>query len=401
MASHELPAGLAPAPTTASHHKKHKPSSSLGSLYEVLADLDETQLHYLIQEMNHTGHQNVPVSQAVSAFEGPNTSKELSSLRRASMIQPWSGVQISSDDAPPLPDAHPSGQSSAPAVQPAPGVQRQLSKSQQGKLRLQTAFQRAPSLRQGRRQEKPDVVATPEGAAPKAPEPRLTNGHHRPPANGHDAEAPRRAFTHLGVVSPESHEASTRQRAREGSVSSINLQQPGRARGKSIAYKRIPRPDFNLPAGVTVSDLLQLLEVEFHSQQQHASSTASSSPSSSYSAQFTPYTRLAPPPVPAIRPGMLAQTPSWPGARPLRKFSSRLDMALEAERNASGAEEIGLGMLEPRPVRSASAGNRRGSAASFQTVRTLSMESFGSGLLGDAPPTPPVMEGIFDVLENK
>ncbi|KAF6824804.1 hypothetical protein CPLU01_10668 [Colletotrichum plurivorum] len=397
MESQDLPAGRAPAPTPASH-RKHKPSSSLGSLYEVLADLDETQLHYLIQEMNHTGHQNVPVSQAVSAFEGPNTSSELKHLRRASMIQPFA-VQIPSDDAPPLPNMPPSGQSSAPAVQPAPGVQRQLSKSQQGKLRLQTAFQRAPSLRQGQRQVKPDVVA-PEAVIPKAPELRPTNGHPRPPANGHDTEAPKRAFTHLGIINPESHEP-TRQRAREGSVSSINLQPPGRARGKSIAYKRIPRPDFNLPAGVTVSDLLQLLEVEFHSQQQHASSSASSSPASAYSAHFTPTTRLAPPPMPAVRPGMLSQTPSWPGARPLRKFSSRLDMALEAERNASGAEEIGLGMLEPRPVRSASAGNRRGSAASFQTVRTLSMESFGSGLLGDAPPTPPVMEGIFDVLENK
>ncbi|CCF47427.1 hypothetical protein CH063_15822, partial [Colletotrichum higginsianum] len=50
-------------------HKHVGSSSSLGSLYEVLADLDDTQLQYLIQEMNHTGHRNVPVSQAVSALE--------------------------------------------------------------------------------------------------------------------------------------------------------------------------------------------------------------------------------------------------------------------------------------------------------------------------------------------
>ncbi|OHW97551.1 hypothetical protein CSPAE12_03757 [Colletotrichum incanum] len=107
------------ASTNPSRRKQHKPSSSLGSLYEVLADLDDTQLQYLIQEMNHTGHRNVPVSQAVSALEAQTPTDSLS----------FEGSSTS-----------------APMQDP----QRRLSKSQRGKLRLQTAFRRAPSLQQGR-----------------------------------------------------------------------------------------------------------------------------------------------------------------------------------------------------------------------------------------------------------
>jgi hypothetical protein len=152
--SQKHPTAMATTTTTPSRRKQHQPSSSLGSLYEVLADLDETQLHYLIQEMSHTGHQNVPVSQAVSAFESDNATDSLDTLR-ASMLPPCQGVQ------------------------------RQLSKSQRGKLRLQTAFQRAPSLRQRRLQGA--QVATQPARSDAAPVPKdasidsaaKTGGHPR------------------------------------------------------------------------------------------------------------------------------------------------------------------------------------------------------------------------------
>ncbi|KAL0943178.1 uncharacterized protein CTRU02_201064 [Colletotrichum truncatum] len=421
-----------PAVTTVaapSHRKGHNSSSSLGSLYEVLADLDENQLQYLIQEMNHTGHQNVPVSQAVSAFETKNPSDSLTSLR-TSMMPPAPGVA-------------------------APGVQRQLSKSQRGKLRLQTAFQRTPSLRQRTLQESHDAQhqkqhGTPPTEAPE-PEPKpaqagkpassdfasfdfgFSGGSPKPPAQPERPKVPvdDNLPSQPPVISPfdfgfdgdfglvgakpnvvsedrQTAESEVQQQRRKQSIEkTVTPQQPpvGRNRTKSVAYKRIPRPDFSLPAGVTVTDLLQLLEIEYLSstaeeqQQQQQPPSRNSSPSSSpMSAHLSPDS-LPLPRVSATRP--LTQTPTWPGSRPLRRHSSRLDMMLDAERNVSGAEEIGLAMLEPRTVRSTSVGTRSvslGTSAASTPINSLDSFSFDGPFKAET--TPPVMEGIFDVLEN-
>ncbi|KAI1847100.1 hypothetical protein JX266_006975 [Neoarthrinium moseri] len=337
--------GTTPPP----HRKQHKPSSSLGSLYEVLADLDETQLHYLIQEMNHTGDQHVPVSQAVSAFESQNPSDSLNNVR-ASMM-------------------------------PAPnGLQRTLSKSQQGKLRLQTAFRREPSLRQRRLQEnhraahpaEPVHVVAPE--TPKRPAPSDYTGTPEPlspPAQVSSIhEEPPRALTQ-----PRKDETIP-----DPVVSQTLSDQPR----KPPAYRRIPRLTFSLPPGVTVTDLLQLLETEF------LSSSLDDPPSPGSFSSPSPLLLSTPSPKP------LPRTPGSGGAHTLRKYSSRLDMALEAERSASSTEEIGLGMLEPRPVKTAS---MRTSA----TTTPISFEdSFDCGFSGQTPPAQPmVLEGIFDVLNNQ
>ncbi|KAL5383199.1 hypothetical protein PMIN06_010587 [Paraphaeosphaeria minitans] len=353
-------AGAVAATSPPNGRKQHKSTSSLGSLYEVLADLDENQLEYLLQEMNHTGHQNVKVSQAVTAFDSHSPPESLNAIR-ASML--------------------PS----------APDLQRQTSKSQQGKLRLQTAFQRAPSLKQNqqidfRRSLKPTndaATGSPKRGAQQPTVPydsHVQNGTTGLPSPSLEPD----------IIIPK--RGTTTASARRPTASSIRT---------ISAYKHIPRPDFDLPPGITVMDLLQLLETEFLSSTSLSPDSGESPISISSASAFpghsssSPSISVSPSPIPA-------------GRRTLRKYSSRLDMALEAERNASGIEEIGLGMLEPRGSPSA-ASLRRAEAASLR-------RSSASSLRGSAPitpietsvrgfsrsETPPVvMEGIFDVLENR
>ncbi|EFQ36787.1 hypothetical protein CGRA01v4_13189 [Colletotrichum graminicola] len=353
--------------TNTSHLKQHKSSSSLGSLYEVLADLDDTQLQYLIQEMNHTGHRNVPVSQAVSALEAQ---APLSSL---SFTTP---------------------RTSDPVQEP----QRRLSKSQQGKLRLQTAFRRTPSLQQGRHGH------TGSHGARDANVDGGSRGSCSSPSTVPTTQSRESAHKHSGL--PE---------ASDGTICSANLDsqkghwlsrpptenkidagavQPPieRTRREGPTYRRIPRPDFSLPEGVTVVDLLHLLEVEYLS----SNSSRSSSPSSTSS----PSSLSSPFPTQRLVSGSkhLNQLPIWPGSRPLRRHTSRLDMALDVERSASGAMEIGMGMLEPRELRSASLG-----APAFDSMGRTSLDTFERNFKGEMPSfAPPIVyEGIFDVLENQ
>ncbi|WYZ43718.1 hypothetical protein EsH8_VII_000154 [Colletotrichum jinshuiense] len=365
MASQEHRVGAAAAKP--SHRRGHQPSSSLGSLYEVLADLDDTQLQYLIQEMNHTGHRNVPVLQAVTALESQNPPGSLTNLE-ASMRMP----------APQEP-------------------QRRLSKSQRGKLRLQTAFQKSPVLKERQqRQEAYDAGDGPErGVGMGTP----TKAQKHQPVK-YQIESPESSdcFTaSFGDIHSElSQEPETWSDRREDTAEVIAVQIPtSTARRDPPAYRRISRPDFSLPAGVTVTDLLELLKSEYLSSDLQPSSSRSSSSSASPTSTSSPAfpTNLFPPP---SRP--FAQRPNWPGQRPLRRHSSRLDMALDVERSASGTMEIGLGMLEPRQPRSVSLGGAPGSR-----LTTVSLDSYHRNLRGETPPpvSSMVFEGIFDVLENQ
>lgn len=279
-----------PSHSSYSPQQHHQNRSSLCSLYDLLADFDETQLQYLIQEMNHTATQNMAVSQAISAIESENPSHSLSAARM-NMQQPK--------------------------------MRRQLSKSQKLRLSLQTMF-RAPSTRQQRRRQQYDD--TDDGL--------------------------------MEVSTPTN-------------------------RRKSPAYKRISRPNFNLPPGVTVADLLNLLEAEFlynNSITQLSPASSKFSPSSSFSSSPSP-------------------TTSHTSAR-IRRYPSTIDMALEAERSASASsiEGIGLGMLEPRPTTPACATPR--TPVSFKSSPATPL--FDRELRGETPPPPPiVLEGIFEVLENR
>ncbi|KAK5945755.1 hypothetical protein PMZ80_002963 [Knufia obscura] len=299
-----------PPPST-SHHQSHthtpnhQSKSSVSSLYDLLADLDEHQLTYLIQEMNHTAPQNMAVGQAISAIETPNPSYSLTAAR-ANMQRPT--------------------------------MERSMSKSQRIRLSLQTMF-RAPSVRQQRQQSMQD---------------------------GMDGT--------LEVETPTS-------------------------RRKSPAYKRISRPTFNLPPGVTVSDLLNLLEAEFlynntPSSSQLSPSSSSFSPSSSFS-----YGGSTPSPT----------TSHGSGLGRIRRYPSTIDMALEAERSASGIEGIGLGMLEPRPTTPACGTPTRARSGSPSTPVFDRRVSEGR-LRGETPPPtnvaggvapPVVLDGIFEVLETR
>lgn len=336
---------------------RHKPSASLGSLYEVLADLDEHQLDYLLQEMNHTGHQNVKVSQAVSALDS---------------------------QAPP----GPLGPSRASVLPSAPDLQRQTSKSQQGKLRLQTAFQRAPSLKSRQTETRELQPTTSNPIQDPATERPRSRPEHQPTASKpaqdpaterseHQPSAPAASpfpEIHLPKRGSAPTTAPTTASARRPTTSSI----------RSIsAYKRIPRPDFHLPPGITVPDLLQLLETEFLS----SPSPGAASP---VSPAFALPGHISPSPSISLSP-----SPAPPGGRTLRRHSSRLDMALDAERNASGIEEIGLGMLEPRGSPSPRSLRGSGSATPVEGFA----RGFGSEAAGSKETA--VLEGIFDVLENR
>jgi hypothetical protein len=348
-------AAVAPLPNG---RKQHKPSSSLGSLYEVLADLDETQLEYLLQEMNHTGHQNVKVSQAVSAYDSQSPPESLSAIR-ASMLPP------------------------------APGLERQSSKSQQGKLRLQTAFQRTPSLR---KTQQADMRGSQPTSSKPAHDAAIEDSKGGQPKSRFEQQPsiPDSSLLQAGITKsrPSEPEIKLPKRGATAGTASSSLPTTSSVRTTSAAYKRIPRPDFSLPPGITVPDLLQLLETEFLS----SSLPDTASPASVWRGQHSPS-----PPFPTTSPSIsLSSSPVLAGRRTLRKHSSRLDMALDAERNASAIEEIGLGMLEPRG--SPLARSSRGVSAPI-----VPTEPFARGFGTDTPPnsSPVVLEGIFDVLENR
>ncbi|KAJ0326471.1 hypothetical protein COL5a_006981 [Colletotrichum fioriniae] len=281
--------------------RRHKPSASLGSLYEVLADLDDNQLQYLIQEMNHTGHQNVPVSQAVSTFEALKSS--------SSPVEPFAVSETGLHA--PAPDS------------PARDPLRNLSKSRRGRLSLQTAFQRAPSLKHRQRQQQ-QQQQQPSLDSPKDDYLFRSSTFSQGPEPAH-SHRPAKGYGEL-LSSPVSSCSSPA--------------------GGPVIMSGLPEP-------ATVTRPTRYEEIE---------------------------------------------TPNLHGRSPLRRSSSRLDLALGAERSASGAAEIGMGMLEPRQLRSVSLGFPGGGMAT-----TMSMDSLSRSLKGETrPPAPaPVFEGIFDVLENQ
>lgn len=84
-------------------------------------------------------------------------------------------------------------------------------------------------------------------------------------------------------------------------------------------------------------------------------------------------------------------------------------MALEAERSASlgSVEGIGLGMLEPRPTTPALGTPTRGTRSRSRSG-SPSTPVFERRLRGETPPPvgasvapPVVLDGIFEVLENR
>lgn len=81
----------------------------------------------------------------------------------------------------------------------------------------------------------------------------------------------------------------------------------------------------------------------------------------------------------------------------IRRQPSAVDLALEEERSAVGAENIGLGLLEPRP-RAASGGSIIRPATTHGEGMCSLMEVLGESRRG----TPEVvaLDGIFEVLER-
>ncbi|KAH8887915.1 hypothetical protein GQ53DRAFT_749569 [Thozetella sp. PMI_491] len=382
----------------AQSHRRHAPSSSIGSLYDVVAGLDETQLQYLIQEINHTGHQNVAVSHAVSAFETDNPTKSLAAARADMGAPHW------------------------------PPLQRHLSKSQQqAKLRLQAAFQRSPSLRQARQRaaqsheaqrrdiQKQDVQkhdiqehdthkydiqkydiqrqdiqtrhdnydeVAPLQTSPREPNSRDSYSHNAPqlpPVSsiGEDlifdlpeldmafgqpqSPPPPPDDIALGTFSlPKLDMTFSQPENLPPSPEEIALGTTSGSERKPPAYIRIPRPDFELPLGVTVQDLVELLEAEYLS----LTSNTKDSPTSLY---------------PPFKLGVA------------KRQRSGHFMSFEVDQTTSEDEEIGLDMFEPRPLAPGGASSRA-SSVTPSVSRKVSGASIGDSL---------VLQGISDVLENR
>ncbi|KAJ0298725.1 hypothetical protein COL516b_009810 [Colletotrichum fioriniae] len=330
--------------------RRHKPSASLGSLYEVLADLDDNQLQYLIQEMNHTGHQNVPVSQAVSTFEALKSS--------SSPVEPFAVSETGLHA--PAPDS------------PARDPLRNLSKSRRGRLSLQTAFQRAPSLKHRQRQQQQQQQQQPSLDSPKDDYLFRSSTFSQGPEPAH-SHRPAKGYGEL-LSSPVSSCSSPA--------------------GGPVIMSGLPEP-------ATVTRPTRYEEIEHHHifiinrhYRRHRSLKLNSvgrlptEPEWDHQLTTESLGQIS----------TFLMTPNLHGRSPLRRSSSRLDLALGAERSASGAAEIGMGMLEPRQLRSVSLGFPGGGMAT-----TMSMDSLSRSLKGETrPPAPaPVFEGIFDVLENQ
>ncbi|KAK4164393.1 hypothetical protein QBC43DRAFT_50176 [Cladorrhinum sp. PSN259] len=67
------------------HQRKR---SSIDRVFELLADLEDTQISLLLDDLNHTTTSNVPVSQAIALFEtGPSKPKKKSSERSSSPVR--------------------------------------------------------------------------------------------------------------------------------------------------------------------------------------------------------------------------------------------------------------------------------------------------------------------------
>lgn len=127
------------------------------------------------------------------------------------------------------------------------------------------------------------------------------------------------------------------------------------------------------------------------------SSTPSSSSQSSPSPSYRSYNRHATSPSSDLSTlfsprsaSTLSSLSSFTSTH-VRRQPSAIDLALEAERCAVGPENIGLGLLEPRP---------RGSTVSSITSGSTSSECSILEFMNETQNVPVVLDGIFEVMES-
>jgi hypothetical protein len=122
-----------------------------------------------------------------------------------------------------------------------------------------------------------------------------------------------------------------------------------------------------------------------------ASSTPSSSARSSPSPSHRSYSRHVQTPASDLTslfgPLSAASSPSSTTRRHVRRQPSAIDVVLEQERCAEGPENIGLGLLEPRP---------RAPTPVSAAAGQCSLLEF----MTESQPVPAVLDGIFEVMES-
>jgi hypothetical protein len=149
---------------------------------------------------------------------------------------------------------------------------------------------------------------------------------------------------------------------------------------------------------------LQLQTMFTHQHSSRSKNTTRSPTSTSSSVQSSPtpsYRSYSPRSYPAsptsdisalfIPLSASSQNPSYKSMGRLRRQPSAIDLALEAERFAVGAENIGLGFMEPRP--------RAPSSAAYSTSECSILEFMNEHQTprrGEAV----VLDGIFEVMES-
>jgi hypothetical protein len=126
-------------------------------------------------------------------------------------------------------------------------------------------------------------------------------------------------------------------------------------------------------------------------------SPSDGSPSPAYPFLSRPYTPTASPNCASLlSPASSTNTSpaSSLSSRPyIRRHPSAVDLALEAERSSVGAENIGLGLLEPRPLAAGSIRQIPGSEGMCSLMEVL-------GESRRSTPEVVALDGIFEVLER-
>ena len=149
-----------------------------------------------------------------------------------------------------------------------------------------------------------------------------------------------------------------------------------------------PQDRGRLPSRIRLQ--LQTMFNHTRSRQSSPRSTPSSSNQSSPSPSYRSYNRrthtLSSDPSSLYCPQSVSSSSS-PTRSHARRQQSAIDVALEAERRAVGAENIGLDLLEPRP-RALSSGSQASSQCSIMEF------------MNESQPTPAVLDGIIEVMEG-
>lgn len=228
-------------------HQHHRSRSSIDRVFELLADLEETQISDLLDDLSHTTESNVPVSRAIALFENGPAKPNKKSERSSSPVRTLQAE---------LERRHSKRMSSAPEPRQQQQQQRSKRVSQLQHQQLDFSFpdfslDSSPDV--SSELIRPASPPTPRAASPVAVPALVPN---RPPSR------PDRP----SLITFSLPESTERPRSANGHASDF----------KARSYKRISRPTLLSPTAT--AELHALLLAYFNDTPSSAASTATPSP---------------------------------------------------------------------------------------------------------------------------